>query len=69
MTPSPYPTLAETIRRLGPVASISVQPFHDHLTGELWTVTVNHSNMGQGDTLEMAFADLANRLITEGKAA
>jgi hypothetical protein len=51
-------TVAETIRRLGTTASISVQPYEDHLTGELWNVSVDHSRMGQGETLEMALADL-----------
>ena len=52
-------TVAETIRRLGSTASIMLQPFGDHYTGELWTVSVNQSRMGQGETLELALVDLA----------
>jgi hypothetical protein len=66
MPPPSYPTLAETIRRLGPVAQISLQPYEDHLTGELWSISVDHNHMGQGETLEMAFADLATTIASKG---
>lgn len=59
-------TVAETIRRLGPTAGISLQPYDDHHTGELWTVSVNHSGLGIGETLEMALADLLTNPLNKG---
>lgn len=61
-----HPTLAETMRRLGPIVNVTLQPFSGHYTGELWNVSVNHHTMGQGETLEMALADLAAQLAKQG---
>lgn len=59
-------TVAETIRRLGRTASIMLQPFDGHYTGELWTVSVDQSRMGQGETLELALVDLLTNPFNKG---
>jgi hypothetical protein len=59
-------SVAETIRRLGPIASVMLQPYPDHQTGELWTVSVNHQHMGMGETLELALVDLATNPLNKG---
>lgn len=59
---APHPSVADTIRRLGKNVAISLQPFDDNLTGELWSVNVDCKHIGIGDTLEIALADLAARV-------
>lgn len=54
-------SVAETFRRLGKNVAISLQPFDDNFTGELWSVNVDCKHIGIGDTLEMALADLVSR--------
>ena len=62
----PHPSVADTIRKLGTTVSLSFQPYEDHLTGELWSLTVNNTHMGMGETLEMALADLADQIANKG---
>lgn len=73
------PTLEEiacverVMRMAGPTATIEVQPSRVAGSGELWTVHIRRAGtlgIGQGGSLEEAFADLhAADAIAKAKAA